>query len=473
MQLSLDVAMEHTFSVAEFSELLGDVLTHTFPHDVWVQGEVRGITRAQSGHVYFDLVDVTPEPGRQPHALLPVVLFEGTRKLVNAQIKRSGGGMRIDDGVAVRIRAMPNFYAPQGKLSLRMTGVDPAYTLGQLAASRDRLLRQLAEEGLLERNRSVPLPLLPLRVGLVTAAGSAAEADFLAELRSASMSFELLRVATPVQGRGAAARIAAAIELCTARRADVIAMVRGGGAKTDLVAFDDEVVARAIAACPVPVLTGIGHEIDQAVADHVAHTSFKTPTACAAHLVEVAALAERRAHDVWEAIEAAAARVVGEQQGRVGAAAQTTRVRATERLRTVDERMVRTALRARELTNTGLDRAAGRLDQHVTSVSLRARHRLRHATDTNERATRTLERTGRARVATAGQFVDRAEERARLLDPARALARGWTITTDHTGQVVRSVTDVAAGTSITTRVGDGIVISTVNETERRDAEEGP
>ena len=147
MQMSLDTAMEHTFSVAEFSQLVSDLLDQTFPHDVWVQGEVRGISRAQSGHVYFDLVDSSPQPGRTPDALLPVVLFETTKRAVNTQIKRSGGGMRIDDGVAVRIRGVPNFYAPQGKLSLRMTGVDPSYTLGQMAESRDQLLAALTAAG--------------------------------------------------------------------------------------------------------------------------------------------------------------------------------------------------------------------------------------------------------------------------------------------------------------------------------------
>ncbi len=399
--------MEHTFSVSEFGRLLGEVIELTFPQDVWIKGEVRSIRRAQSGHVYFDLVDASPEPGRPPDAVLAVVLFESTKKTVNTAIKRSGGGMRIDDGVAVRIRAIPNFYAPQGKLSLRMTGIDPDYTLGQLAASKDALLGRLADEGLLSRNGLLPYPPVPLRVGLVTAAESAALADFLHELEASGISFEVVFCPTAVQGIGAADRIAAAIKACDTHRVEVIAVVRGGGAKTDLAAFDDEVVARAIAACDAPVITGIGHEIDTSVADQLAARAFKTPTACAAHLVDATQSAERSAVSLWQAI--AAAHSVRDQAGLAVAAADT------------------------------------RLATHIVTVSREAHHQLE----------------------LADAKMDRAQDRARLLDPARALARGWSITTDAYGAVVRSIESAAAGARLTTRVADGHIVSVV------EPEDGP
>lgn len=466
--MSLDTAMEQTFSVGDFCRLIGDVLGHTFPHDVWVQGEVRGIKRAQSGHVYFDLVDAAPEPGRSPDALLPVVLFESTRRTVNKQIKRSGGGMRIDDGVSVRIRAQPDFYAPQGRLSLRMTGIDPAYTLGQLAASRERLLRTLAEENLIDANSRVPMPTLPLRVGLVTASGSAAEADFVEELRRSAVSFSVVVASTPVQGPGAAHRIAASIRACVGHGVDVVAVVRGGGAKTDLVAFDDEVVARTIAACRVPVLTGIGHEIDTAVADHVAHRSLKTPTACAAHLVEAALVAERRAAETWTAITTLATERLDRDDRRLIEAAASSGRRAAAILQQADDRTVALAHRTRSLVSSTLDRADDRLQAHVSTAALQARYRLRTAAGESDRAIERLARSSRAHLAAATARIGGAEERARLLDPARALARGWSITMDDDGRVIRSTDDVAVGTRITTRIADGHIVSTTQSTTRSD-----
>ena len=161
--------------------------------------------------------------------------------------------------------------------------------------ARAALLAKLAEEDLLRANADRPMPLVPLRVGLATSDGSAAEADFLDELRRSGFAFRVLRADTRVQGSDAPRSIASAIRMLATHRLDVLALVRGGGARTDLAAFDDEAVARAIAACPVPVVTGIGHEVDTSVADEVAHTAAKTPTACAQLLVARARHPARRA----------------------------------------------------------------------------------------------------------------------------------------------------------------------------------
>src|SRR5690606_30731872 len=137
--------------------------------------------------------------------------------------------------------------------------------------ARAELLARLRAEGLLDRQAALALPPVPLRVGLVTSRGSAAEADFLDELARSGFAFHVIAVDVRVQGTGAPRAIARGIASAAARACDVLAVVRGGGARTDLAAFDQEVVARTIAACPTPVLTGVGHEIDRSVADEVAH----------------------------------------------------------------------------------------------------------------------------------------------------------------------------------------------------------
>ncbi len=472
MQMSLDMAMDHTFTVGELGRLVGDVLSHAFPHDIWVQGEVRDMNRANSGHVYFTLVDPADEPGRPPSASLPVVLFESTNRTVNAQIKRSGGGVRIDDGVAVRVRGVPDFYPPSGKLSLRMTGIDPAYTLGLLTASRERLVQALRDDDLLDANRGLPTPMVPLRVGLITAANSAAHADFTDELRRSGFGFDLVLRSVSVQGAGAAAQVAAAVEAYRHTDVDVVTIVRGGGAKTDLSAFDDELVARAIASSRLPVMTGIGHEVDTAVADLVAHRAFKTPTACAAYLVSCVQDADTRFTATWDAIVERARAIGHTADQSLDTCATTARRRAGTALREADLRTAATARRVRDLTLTQVERSSYRLTSHLAAATLHARHRLDGAVAQTARQAKTLATTAQRHLERSAERVDRADTTARLLDPARALARGWSITTDEHGVAVRSVDDVQPGSTLLTRLADGVLHSDVTAAENVDAGDG-
>ena len=235
-------------------------------------------------------------------ASLDVMLSSRAKGAVNQTLTDAGGGVRMTDGTDVRIRGRLDWYSPRGQLQLRMTAIDPAYTLGQLEVARAALLARLAAEGLLRANGTLTMPLAPLRVGLVTSEGSAAEADFLDELRRSGFAFQVLRVDTRVQGPDAPRSIGSAIRMLCTHPLDVLALVRGGGARTDLAAFDDEAVARAIAGCPVPVLTGVGHEVDTSVADEVAHTTAKTPTACAQLLVARVGALAGRLDSTWAAI---------------------------------------------------------------------------------------------------------------------------------------------------------------------------
>ena len=212
------------------------------------------------------------------------------------------------DGTEVRIRARVTWYDRGGRLQLQMSDIDPAFTLGRLAADRDRLLRTLEGEGLLTRQALLPRPVLPLRLGLVTSRGSAAEHDVLDELRRSGIGFSVITADVRVQGAHAPRSVAWGLRAVAARGVDAVLLVRGGGATTDLAAFDGETIARAVATLDVPVLTGIGHEIDRSVADEVAHATYKTPTACAQAVVADVRAVEADTDDTWRRIVAAARR---------------------------------------------------------------------------------------------------------------------------------------------------------------------
>ena len=404
-------------TVGDLGHLLKDSLGTLFPEDLWVEGQVSGFHDARSGHAYFDLVEPSDVPGRAVAAKFSVALFKGNRPGVD-QTLAAAGGLVLGDDLQLRIRARLDFYPPNGRLQLIMNGVDPTFTLGLLAAERDRLLRALADKGLLRANRANPVPVPPLRIGLVTSVGSAAHADFTDELVRSGLPFEVLEHDARVQGDGSAVDLAEALTVVATHRPDVVALVRGGGSAADLVAFDAEVLARTIAGLDVPVVTGIGHEVDRSVADEVAHTAFKTPTACAAALVDQVRVFAEAVDGLRTSIAERARTAVDRADDRLDGLAHRTVASATAVLDRHHDRLTGLVSRLRRDPLAGLDRRAERLD----AVAARVRD----------------------------------------LDPARILARGWSITHLRDGALVRSADDVAIGDRLVTTLAGGEVASTVD-----------
>ena len=448
-----------TYTVAELTRHISNALNDAFADDVWVTGQISGLTRSR-GHVYFDLVEQTNEPGQPTTALISVALFKANKEVVNRTLKRLGMG-RIEPGVRVRIRGAVSFTERNGRLQLRMTGIDPAYTLGQQALDRARLLHLLGAEGLLERNAALQMPLVPLRVGLVTSAGSAAYHDFVHELRSSGFSFHVQFIDAKVQGMGAGEQVMRALRHLGRLDLDVVAIVRGGGSRADLATFDSEQLARTIAFLGVPVITGVGHEVDRSIADEVAHAAYKTPTSCAAALVVAVRTYQNQIEGLWQKIDRVASVALGQSDDQVRAHAQSCARSVGARLRgaSIDAdnlggRVAREAThslaRAEHRIERRRDRAAGAAHAHV----VRGQAHL-------EQAARTVRlRAPRELTATERQ-LDLTEARLRALDPTRLLARGWTITRRDDGTLVRSTHDITPGATLVTRVVDGDVRSIV------------
>ncbi|MBT3246600.1 MAG: exodeoxyribonuclease VII large subunit [Actinobacteria bacterium] len=404
-------------SVSRLGALVREGLSTLFPDDVWVEGQLSNLRTPRSGHAYFDLIEPSDEPGRPPTAVFSVALWKQARTAIERTLAEAGGPPLVDD-LQVRVRVRLDFYPPHGRLQLIMNGIDPTFTMGRLAAERDRLLRQLAEEGLLDRNASLTVPEPALRIGLVTSVGSAAYADFHNELERSGVGFTLLERDTRVQGEGSTADISEGLRVLSSYRPDVIALVRGGGSAADLSVFDAEVVARRIAELPVPVFTGIGHEVDRSVADEVAHSTFKTPTACAVALVGSAVAFRDRIDSLRTAIGENAHRAIQRSEG----------LRAN-----LADRMVRVA-------GTTIERHSDLLMAQQSRVV----------------------RASSSGVALSGERLDSLAARLRALDPARVLARGWSITRHRDGQLVRSTSGLSTGDGLVTLVADGTVNSTVD-----------
>ncbi len=408
--------------------MVDDAISAAFPNEVWVQGSISGLNRSARGHVYFDLVE-TDELGQPGAASIPVALFANAKQRVNAILRRTNS-IRMHDGVEIKIRGAVTFYERQGRVQLIMSLIDPSFTLGQIEQARAQLLGALAAEGLLRANGELPWPVLPLRIALVTSSGSAAEADVVHQLTSTGRPFEITVFDCRVQGDDAPGDIAAAIADAGAAEPgafDLVAVVRGGGARTDLVAFDHEKVARAIATCPLPVVVGVGHETDHSVADDVAHSFAKTPTACADLIIDSVARFEHR---------------VTTASNRIATAAMHHLARADLQLASHRTNVARAANETLTAKASHLDLVEGRIT-NAASLAL-------------ERAESVLERH---------------EVRVRALDPAVALTRGWSITHRADGELVRTPNDLTTGDTVVTTLAGGRVTSTVTDltTENRDA----
>lgn len=423
-----------TLTVGELARGVETALNAWFPGELWVSGEIANLKRSSNGHVYFQLVE--RDDASRTVAAIGVVLLDSARRYVNAQLN-AAGGMRMTDGTQVRIRGRLEAYAPQARLQLRMSGIDPAFTLALLESERDRVVARLRADGLLSRNAQATLAPVPLRVGLATSDGSAAMADFVHELRASGFAWRICFAHVPVQGHRADELIADAIDRLVDADVDVVVLVRGGGSRLDLSVFDSEVLGRAIAAAPVPVFTGIGHEIDTSVADVVAHSSFKTPTACAAALVEHVGRELERAEQAWRAITST----------------------ARTRMGRLDDDLVRELRSLPRLAHARVAAATGRVEGCARSLADRAtrglsRERarvLRHQHELRPTAQRTLDRMT-SELAVAEATVDAS-------DPVRLMRRGWSVLRTSAGSVVRSATEVAPGDRLVTSLADGTVES--------------
>ncbi len=453
-----------TYEVAELTELLGRTFDELFPDDIWVIGEISNLTRSRAGHVYFDLVQPGSAPGHAPTARVSVILFDSTRAIVNKLLKRVGG-IRMTDGMAVRVRGVVDFYPPQGRLQIRMTSIDPTYTLGAVALEREQLLERLRAGGHAARQPALATPLAPQKIGLVTSQGSAAEHDFLEELAGSGYAIVVHTLHTRVQGEGAHLGLVTAIEHFGRSEVDLIALIRGGGSRGDLAPYDSEELAMAIARCPVPVICGIGHEIDRSVADEVAHLSLKTPTACATMIVDRLRSLDRELANRARSIASHARQAMSTAASRLDHRAEAHRTNTHRAVTRADARLTETARLVQARAARSIVVADTRLRGRADRTRDRATAALRRASTRLDAPTRRIEPAARRVLGWARRELDGRETAIKASDPARLFARGWTITRTADGRVVREVASASVGDVIITRVVDGELRSLVERTE--------
>lgn len=422
-------------SVSALNLAVARMLERSFPLS-WVAGEISNFTRAASGHWYFTLKDDA--------AQVRAVMFKGRAQYA---------GFIPREGDRVEVRALVTLYTARGEFQLNVEAIRRA-GVGNLYEAFIRLKERLSAEGLFDPDRKRPLPAFPRTVGIVTSPQAAALRDVLSTLRRRAPHVRVILYPAPVQGAGAAEKIRRAIELASARaECELLLVCRGGGSIEDLWSFNDEGVARAIAACSLPVISGVGHETDFTIADFAADLRAPTPTAAA----EMAALPRA---DWLTTLKACADDLHQELKRQLAERAQTLDWRA-RRLQSPATYIAHERLRLRGLqtrlahaTRTPLAQAGFALAHLRTRLGAQlpdtAAQRLALAACSSRLA-------GQVR----GQLVQQRRALASLtaqlemLNPQRTLERGYAIVSDAGGHAIRNPADIRPRTVLTVRVAHG------------------
>ena len=389
------------YSVSELTDDIKVLLENTFP-EVWVEGEISNFSQSQSGHIYFSLKD--------PKSTLRCVFFRG----VNQGLKFS-----LKDGLQCLAGGRINVYAPSGQYQLNIQRLEPKGA-GALQLAFEQLKEKLTQEGLFEPAHKKPLPLLPLRVGVVTSPTGAAIRDILNILKRRAPFLKIILNPVKVQGIGAAEEIAQAIkEFNQYKEVDVLIVGRGGGSLEDLWAFNEEIVARAIYNSRIPVISAVGHEIDWTIADFTADLRAPTPSAAAE-------LVARQKDDLMSELRHVFSRMSSSMHNKI-------KTLHKELFRFQDAYVLKYPLNFIQLSLQRIDELNHRLNQRAGYILETAQHRWTHL---------------------AGKLE--------ALSPLNVLSRGYSISFKLPEmKVVTDMAEINISDKIQTRLKNGSLVSQV------------
>lgn len=436
-------------SVSALNRLAREALETALPL-LWVGGEISNLVRAPSGHVYFTLKDA--------NAQVRCAMWRNRAQLLP---------FRPENGMRVEARALVTLYEARGDYQLNIEALRPA-GIGDLYEAFNRLKERLAAEGLFDPAARRALPRFPRGVGIVTSPSAAALRDVLSALQRRAPHLPVVLYPALVQGVEAPGRLVEALrragERCAADGIDVVLLVRGGGSIEDLWAFNDEALARAIRACPVPVVSGVGHETDFTIADFAADLRAATPTGAAelasagfhAARLELANLAPRLQRALQRRLEVAAQRVD----------------RAALQLVHPRQRLAQAAMRTSMLQDklrAGLSRRLERATHDVSQLKLRLRSGrpvIAQAHDRLSMLAARLHRSAAERVQREQQCLAGLAAHLQHLAPEAVLARGYAIARSADGRILRSIAEVAEGDTLKLQLADGRLATRVTGISR-------
>ena len=423
--------------LSELNNLVRGVLEQTLDEAYWIVAEVSEMRVAANGHCYLELVE-KDAAGIKFIAKARANIWRSTYDLLGPWFEQATG-QKLQAGLKVLVRVTATFHEVYG-FSLNIIDIDPNYTLGDMERRRREILAQLREDGVLTLNKELELPRLTKRIAVISAATAAGYGDFCRQLEQSGFHFATKLFPAAMQGEKVEESVVKALDAVASELEDwdVVVIIRGGGAVSELSCFDSYLLAASVAQFPLPVLTGIGHERDDTVTDCVAHSKFKTPTAVAAFLIE-------RRKEEWD--------LYSELSERLQAAIDQAISVRKARLNALAARLHLIAVRY-----------ASKRGEHI--ANLEARAELLALQKVKTERSRLLPLQGRLAPA-ANALISNKKEALKLADraialasPERILKMGFSITTSG-GRIVRDAATLKAGDRLATQFADGTIESIV------------
>ncbi|MCP1620533.1 exodeoxyribonuclease VII large subunit [Pseudomonas sp. SLBN-26] len=432
-RLGLD---REVLTVSQLNQRARHLLEDVFPQ-VWVEGEISNLARPASGHLYFTLKD--------SQAQVRCALFRQNALKVRQALR---------DGLAVKVRGKVSLFEGRGDYQMIADAVEPAGD-GALRLAFEALKEKLAGEGLFATERKRPLPAHPQRVGIVTSPTGAVIRDIISVFRRRAPQVSLTLVPTAVQGREATAQIVRALALADAQGFDALILARGGGSLEDLWCFNEEAVARAVAACKTPIVSAVGHETDVSISDFVADVRAPTPSAAAELLAPDSSGLRQRLEGLERRLQLRMRQLIAHQHLRLDG--------LTRRLRHPGERLRQQAQRLDDLEmrlQRALDRQVSQRRERLARLETRlaAQHPGRALGLLRQRLDALAARLPRAMRETLGTRRLELQSQVQTLhafSPLATLGRGYSILLDERGQAIRSASQTQPGQRLKARLGEG------------------
>ena len=457
------MAHREILSLYQLSQQIKEVLNERFAASLWIRAEIAEFRENRNGHCYLDLVEKS-EGSDQIVARVRAIIWSYTYRMVKPYFE-STTGRSLSSGLKVLVQVQVEFQEVYG-LSLIIRDIDPTFTLGDLEQRRREVISRLQQEGVFDMNRELEFPLVAQRIAVISSPTAAGYGDFRNQLESNAYGVKFYYHLFPaiMQGDQAAASIADAFEKIYEHISffDAVVIIRGGGATLDLICFDDYWVAYNITQFPLPVITGIGHERDRSVADMVAHSSHKTPTAVAEFLITQAAAFYEKINQYAQYTSDWVTRELDVQNQRLAGALSRFGPNVKLLLQSEKHKVQGYSKDAPALMRSLLQQHKSSLAVHVTGL---------------KQVTRTLVISGQGRLAENFRQMGRLshaaikqhkkqllyfEKNNHLNDPVHILKRGFTLTYLN-GIVVKDGQALSPGDRIQTRFRDGEVASVVGK----------
>ena len=428
----------HYIDLLELQSRIKESIADAFPGRYWVKAEIASWSPRANGHCYLSL---TQSRGGKSVAEARAVIWKWNYPTLKALFEEQTG-QSLQAGITVLVRVQVNFSELYG-ISLYIDDIDTSFTLGQQALERKRNIERLQKDGYMDMQKELALPDLPYRLAVITSHTAAGYQDFRNHLlhNPEGYAFQLDLYEALMQGEQAPASIMAALEEAAGEGYDAILILRGGGSELDLACFDDYELAIAIATCPVPVITAIGHDKDVHIADMVAHNSVKTPTALADLFLEAYEAQDALIDRLGQRIATAAQRLVNRQELRLGNAEAAI------------GRAIQRRLGALELL----------LQRSVARISKGLLHKYADVARLSDAAAHRIKFAAVAKVSAETSRVALKEALIGASDPRKILGLGYVLVTGKDNKVLKTVDRVAVGDRIGVRFSDGSLTAKVDE----------